>query len=473
MYIFKNSITVFTDGMQNNQTTRYRLVKIAVVIGVCAMMTSCRGGTDDYKSELEDPELINRSMKKITDVIVHDVFSPPVASRIYAYSAIAGYEALRPGYSEYLSMAGQLNELEELPEPDPDEEYFFPVASVHAMLTVGRAMTFSVETIDRYQEELYRRLKDGGIPRGVFNRSVEYGEAVAAHILEWSSKDRYKETRGDEKYTVTNEPGRWIPTPPAYMDAIEPTWNEIRPFAVDSADQFIPPRPKAFSTEEGSPFYEEVMDVYEAGQRIKTDSEMEAIARFWDCNPYVTNLEGHFMFATKKITPGGHWMGITAIASRVAKSGMMETAEAYAMVSVALADAFLVCWDEKFRSNLIRPETVINRHIDPDWKPLLETPPFPEYVSGHSVISRSAAEVLTDLYGSGFAFRDTSEVEYGLPARDFDSFLAAAEEAAISRLYGGIHYPMAIEKGVAQGRKVGQFVLGNVKTKKEKGLAGF
>ena len=172
------------------------------------------------------------------------------------------------------------------------------------------------------------------------------------------------------------------------------------------------------------------------------------------------------MFATKKITPGGHWIGITAVASRKAKSSFGDTINAFTNVSIALYDAFISCWDEKWKTLVVRPETLINQFYDEEWLPLLQTPPFPEYTSGHSVISRAAAVTLTKLYGDNFKFIDTTELAYGLPQRRYNSFIHASEEAAISRLYGGIHYMMAITEGVLQGEKVGDYVVRKIKTKK-------
>jgi hypothetical protein len=206
-----------------------------------------------------------------------------------------------------------------------------------------------------------------------------------------------------------------------------------------------------------------VREVYETGKHLTP--EQKAIAAFWDCNPYVMHVQGHSMFATKKITPGGHWMGIAGIAAHKANADIVKSAETYARMSIALADGFISSWDEKYRTNVIRPETVINTYVDEAWLPLLQTPPFPEYTSGHSVISNAAAEVLTDQFGDGFSFKDTSEVDYGLPPRTFASFRKAAEEAAISRLYGGIHYRQAIEQGSIEGRKVGQLVVQRVRTR--------
>jgi hypothetical protein len=241
------------------------------------------------------------------------------------------------------------------------------------------------------------------------------------------------------------------------MEGIEPSWNEIRPFTLDSAEQFKPPFPTKYDTDIGSQFYQETVEVYKAVNNA-TD-EHKAIASFWDCNPYVLNVTGHVMHASKKITPGGHWINIVKIACEQSNVSIEKSIEAYTLTSIALADAFISCWDEKYRSNLVRPETVINEKIDPDWLPLLQTPPFPEYTSGHSVISSAAAVVLTSIFGDNFAFADDSEVEYGLPVRNFPSFIAASEEAAVSRLYGGIHYRPAIDNGVTQGRALGKYVV--------------
>lgn len=170
------------------------------------------------------------------------------------------------------------------------------------------------------------------------------------------------------------------------------------------------------------------------------------------------------MFATKKISPGGHWIGITGIACKKSDLAIDKTIEAYALVSIGLFDAFISCWDEKYRSKLIRPETYINEHIDKEWTPILQTPPFPEHTSGHSVVSRTSAILLTHLFGDNFEYNDTVEEEFGLPARWYDSFLQASEEAAISRLYGGIHYMPAIQEGIKQGERVGKIIVDRIHT---------
>jgi len=407
---------------------------------------------------------LHKSVKKLSDVIVYDIFSPPVASRVYIYPSIAAYEAAIHADTSYISLEGQLRGLIDVPKPDPTKEYAFDVAALQAFLNVGTALIFSESRIDEFRTQMFEEIRTGGISSKVYKNSIEYGDQISAHILAWADKDNYKQTRSFPKFSVTEDPSRWKPTPPGYGEGIEPSWNKIRPFVLDSATQFVPPPPTPFDLDKNSQFYKETMEVYDV---VKNgDAEKTEIASFWDCNPFALNVTGHVMHATKKISPGGHWIGITKIACEKTKADFTQTAYSYALTSIALADAFISCWDEKYRSNLVRPETVINENIDPDWVPLLQTPPFPEHTSGHSVISRSAALALTHIYGDDFAYEDDVELEYGLPVRKFDSFIHASEEAAVSRLYGGIHYRPAIDYGVDQGEAVGKFILSRVKMKR-------
>ena len=358
---------------------------------------------------------------------------------------------------------GQVKELKKIPTSDnPDINP--QLAALFSFTAVGKTLIFSEDKMEAFQEDFKKKLKTFKVPSRVSKASEAYGEEVATAILEWASGDLYNQTRTFSKYTIREEDRYWKPTPPDYMDGIEPHWQEIRTMVLDSSNQFPPKDPLPFDLKKGSPFQKQLMEVFEVTNGL-TEEEVD-IAKFWDCNPYVTHHRGHAMFATKKITPGGHWIGITAIATRQAKSSFDETVNAYANVSIALFDAFISCWDEKWETLVVRPETLINQYYDEEWLPLLQTPPFPEYTSGHSVISRAAAVTLTDLYGDNFKFTDTTELAYGLPERSYDSFIHASEEAAISRLYGGIHYRMAITEGVEQGQQVGAYIVNQIKTKK-------
>lgn len=437
---------------------------ILKIIILTIILASCNGTPDkEWHPKANNPGYLHRSIKKVTDIIVHDIFSPPVASRIYAYTSVAAYETAIQGDQRFVSLAGQLHGLEPIPKPEEGKEYCFPLASVQAALTVGKALIFSEDKMDAFYAEIMNEFKNTGIPDEVYDRSIEYGNAVAAHIMAWSSKDNYKQSRSFPKYTIVDDPATWKPTPPAYMDAVEPHWNKIRTFFIDSAAQFVPPPPLPFSSDKDTEFYKEAVEVYETGKEL-TDEQKE-IARFWDCNPFMMNVKGHVMFATKKISPGGHWMNITNQACLQANKTFVESAEAYARVAISLADGFISCWDEKYRSSLIRPETYINQFIDENWTPLLQTPPFPEYTSGHSVISNAAAVALTSLFGDNFAFTDSTEIEFGMAPRSFKSFMEASSEAAVSRLYGGIHYRRACDVGADEGKAIGKFIVEGLKTR--------
>lgn len=226
----------------------------------------------------------------------------------------------------------------------------------------------------------------------------------------------------------------------------------------------MPDRPTPFSTDKNSQFYKEALAVYEIGKNL-TD-EQKVIAFFWDCNPFVMNVKGHVTFATKRISPGGHWINITRIVCEKDKVDFVRSTEAYAYVALTLADAFISCWDEKYRSNLIRPETYINQYIDENWVPLLQTPPFPEYSAGHSTISNAAAETMTSLFGDNYAFSDSTQMEFGMKTRELKSFFHASDEVTISRVYGGIHYIPGCEVGKIQGRKIGKYIMDRIKTRK-------
>jgi PAP2 superfamily len=434
--------------------------KLLLALGLAA----CQSTNQDYQTAANNPEFLRRSVIALTDVIIHDVFSPPVAARIYTYASVAAYEAIVPAYPSYQSLAGKLNGLAPPPAPVAGEEYCFPLASTQAFLTTAQGLIFSKDKLIALEQQLHREFEAAGLPTAVFDRSVAHGRAVAAHVMAWAATDNYKQTRSYPKYTVLPDQEKWKPTPPGYQEAVEPNWNKIRPFAIDSAAQFTPPRPPVYSRQPNSEFYKLAQEVYRTGGALTP--EQEAIARFWDCNPFALNLVGHVAFATKKITPGGHWMSIAGIASRQSQAHFAQTAEAFALTALALVDGFISCWDEKYRSQVVRPETYINELIDPQWVPLLQTPPFPEYTSGHSVISAASATVLAKVFGENFSYQDTTQNRFALPPRRFTSFGQAADEASVSRLYGGIHYRPAIELGAAQGRQVGEQVWAKARTRR-------
>ena len=424
------------------------------VIVILLALASCKQKT---RVPMDDAELLHKNQDLLTEIIIYDAFTPPVASRIYVYSSLASYEAIKYSIEGSPSLTARLQGFKTMPQPEKGKSYNFTLAATKAFFTVVRKVkVFSVDSLTKHEESVYNSYKEI-LDKETYNRSVALGESIGEVILQRAAADGYLKSRGKPKHLGSNEPGKWRPTPPDYMDGIEWCWNTMQPMVLDSASLFIPPRPPVYSKDTTSAFFKYVKEVYNISRNLS--EEQKTIAKYWDDNPFVMEHSGHLMFANKKITPGGHWMGIAAIAAKETKANPVKTAQTYALTAIALYDGFISCWDEKYRSNVVRPVTVINEWFDPGWSPFLQTPPFPEYTSGHSTITASAATVLEALYGNNFAFQDTSDLRYIGMQRHFNSFRQAADEASISRVYGGIHYRSGIEAGAEQGKKIGELVV--------------
>ena len=437
---------------------RIKAFSLTLALGIIILLLNSCEPKEEIEITAQDYHLL---VDKVTAIMVNDIFSPPQASRVYVYPNIAAYEALNAHDGNYKSLIPQLNGFSNNAEiTAPHATTNHRLAALIAYMQVAEKLVFSDEVISTYRDSL-TRLWSQQNPESL-EKAERYANEVATNVIAWMENDNYRETRTMPDYDFFDEdPGRWQPTPPAYMKGIEPHWAKIRPMVMDSSSQFKPIPPPSFSLDKKSKFYSELIEVYQISENIRengNNSEKLGIARFWDCNPYVSITKGHFMFAEKKITPGAHWMGICKIASLKSGADFDLTVLAYTKTSIALFDAFISCWDEKYRSNLIRPETLIAEYIDPTWQPILQTPPFPEYSSGHSVVSNAASKALTSIFGDNFEFIDNTEVAYNLPERSFSSFNDAAREAALSRLYGGIHYRSAIEEGASQGKNVGDYI---------------
>ncbi len=396
-----------------------------------------------------------------TMVMVHDVVNPPAASRYYAYMMLAAYDLVSSWDSAMISPAAFI---QHFPVDSSGVGGNGQIAAVYAILETARQMLPSGYLLEKEEKQYLEKLDKWGIPQRVVDHSLAAARAEVKKVIDFSRGDRYNLLSAKLRYTPLKKDSSWYPTPPSYMEAVEPNWRIIRPMIIDSADQFIPPRLTAFSKDTGSAFYRSAMEVYTISKDTGAKAVYErTIAGFWDCNPFAVQTSGHMMIGFKKMSPGGHWMDITGNAAAVAGLNFDQTVEAETLVAVTLMDAFISCWDEKYRSNRIRPETYIDRYIDPRWQPYLQTPPFPEYTSGHSVISTAAADVLTYLFGERIDYTDNAEELFDIAPRTFHSFREAAEEAAVSRLYGGIHYRDAVVNGQVEGKALGACIVGRLR----------
>lgn len=434
-----------------------------LVVSLSILFSSCTNSSKGSTETNVSYKVLQTCNLKLTDAQVERHFTPPVAARNYAYPNVAAYLALEPFYDEYQTLAGQLTDLEASPQPDQKKVYDLELVAFQSFMEVAFELVYRDTIISNFTEVALKEYQEK-IDADIYANSMEYAGAVAQHILAWADKDMYKETRNFQEFAPSELPEKWKPTSPDYMPAIEPSWRVIRPFVLDSAQQFRPIRPTEVAFEPGSKFYEETQEVYNTVKNAT--EEQREIASFWDCNPNISHHHGHFMFFLQKISPGGHWVHIALQALDAKDMNIDQASATMALLGISLHDAFIACWDEKYNSNYIRPETVIKNEMDKEWDPILQTPAFPEYPSGHSVASAAAATVLTDFVDNQFEFIDSTEVPYGLPAREFKSFRQASDEAAISRLYGGIHFMPAIEEGIKMGNNVGDLVLERVKFKK-------
>lgn len=395
---------------------------------------------------------------ELSGVMLHDIASPPAASRFYAYSLLAAYQVVLAKNETLPDFSKQFNVSPSFTSGPVPELFDHVFAATYAMLELGKNILPSGYMLQEKQDKYVATYKkQNRLSKKAVSDNIAYAQTVASQVLQYARTDGYNKLSTYTRYTPTQQEGRWYPTPPAYISAIEPNWKDIRPFFIDSASQFAPPPPTPFDLDSTSDFRTQMIEVYETVNHL-TDEQKE-IANFWDCNPFAVQFSGHMAIGLKKISPGGHWIGITGIACEKAQVSFDSAVMIHTLVALTLHDAFISCWHEKYLSDRIRPETAINRYHDQAWKPLLQTPPFPEYTSGHSVISSASAVVLTHLLGDNFGFDDSSEVYFGLPVRKFTSFYQAADEAAISRLYGGIHFRDAIEAGVGQGKAIGHYIL--------------
>lgn len=417
----------------------------------------------DNRKVTLNQDVLSECNTAIQNAVVVDNVPAPVGSRRYYYAGVAAYEALVPFHKGYQSLAGQLKNLKAISAPDTSKGYCLDLVALCAHTFVSKKLVYKEDSITFYRDRKLAWYKSR-ISSDQYENSIAWGDSVGAHIARWAAKDTFPQTRGTGLYLVKKDAGKWQPTLPDYKDAVEPQWRKLRTAAAPSASFITIKDPEPYSTKPGSRFYAITKQVYD---QVKTqDSSKLLIARYWDDNPNTFVHVGHATINVLKVSPAGHWLGIFSTVARQKKYSLIESAEGFARLGAVIFDAFIVCWDTKYRTEYIRPETAVRDMIDSTWLPPIQTPAFPEYPSGHSVVSSAAATVLTSMFGN-YPFTDSTELEFGLGVRKFNGFREAANEACMSRLYGGIHFIDAIEYGKEMGNKLGDYHLAHVITRKK------
>lgn len=393
----------------------------------------------------------------LSRVMMHDVVSPTIASRYYLYATLGAYAIIAAHDPSFIHPSAFVHGFPQglgtslgIPaEPS--------LSALFCIYESGQLLLPSGMTLGEAYEALRKECQEHGYDEMQIAAAQRLARETARSVVAFAANDGYRKLSALQRYRPRRKEGFWFPTPPAYMDAVDPHWSTMKTLIIDSAGQFPLKAPVPFDTAKGTPFYLLMEEVRNVG--VGLTEEQKEIAGFWDCNPFVVATAGHMSLGFKKISPGGHWMNIACIAAAQNKLGFHRSIQLLSLEAVTLYDAFISCWQAKYTYERVRPETVINKYIDVNWQPLLQTPPFPEYTSGHSVISSASAELLSYLLGDHVAFTDDTEVLFDLKPRHFESFRKAANEASISRLYGGIHYRDGIEQGQVQGRQIGRFVV--------------
>ena len=430
-----------------------QIICIALLLFV---MFSCQEDSKNLSDPFGITEL-NKANRKLIEVVMEDGFSPPIASRVYVYPHIAHYIALHHFFPDSLpGLAGKLNGLTAL--KDIEKAGGHPrLTALLAFAKTAQKLVFSEHYMIKLAESFIEKAKEAGVSKKEIETSKNSAEAISRHLISWFMKDQYIETRTMDRFTSSKNPGEWRETPPDYIPGLESHWMKMRTLLIDSAGMYKAAAPPSYNSDKNSEFYKMVLEVYNQSKNL--DSVNTGIAWFWDDNPNVSEHRGHLVTMTHKISPPGHWLNIIDQVSTRDSSSLFKTTKAYTLSAIAMYDGIISCWYEKYRTNLVRPVSYIQEYIDVNWKPLIQTPPFPEWTSGHSVLSAAAATVLTNIYGENYPFVDSTEVIFDQPVRHFTSFHQAAWEVSLSRFYAGIHYKKSVEEGNKQGKFIGNAVL--------------
>ncbi len=434
-------------------------MRFLVPICLALLVGSCIKNTD-LPSHIFKSADLNHANLTLLETVMGDALSPPVASRAYVYPHIAHYITLSSFYHDSIkSLTDKLNGLQSFEWPEKNNAHP-ELSALFAFTNIAQKVVFSEHYIKSLRDTIVYKAVLHKISKETIEDSRVFAKKITDQLATWVDQDNYIQTRTYDRWTSTKLPHNWRETPPDYVTGLEPHWDQIRPLLLDTIGGFIPKTIPEFSTDPHSDFYKMVYQVYD--QRKKGTPYHEDTAWFWDCNPIGTVHQGHMIMVIQKFTPPGHWLNIVNQISEHENASYIKTTRAYTFTAIAMFDALIDAWHLKYKTDLVRPVTYIQEYIDPHWTPVIQTPPFPEYTSGHSATSASAAGVLTELFGDNYNFTDKTQLRYGLKERTFTSFKEAARQVDSSRFYGGIHYMQGVDEGSRQGFYVARNVINKV-----------
>ncbi|MGB6037046.1 MAG: vanadium-dependent haloperoxidase [Cryomorphaceae bacterium] len=393
-----------------------------------------------------------------------DGFLPTQAARAYGYIGVTAYESVIYGIDPSYRLEGQIDGFSEgsIPNPDSELKYNWAIACNAATAEMMRLMfdlNLSDENrlaINTLESDNLARLRAGEDDYTVA-RSISYGLSVAEAIYEASKTDGGHQSYMDPfqlPYTMETDDFCWVPTggPNGPQNPVSPYWMENRSFIQGIVNASQPEAHIPFSTDSNSEFYGQAMEVYQQVNTFNTNEE-RTIAEYWADDPFAT------------CTPAGHTFNIVNQLLGESNATLEKTAVGLGMMAVAENDAFISCWKSKYDYILVRPVTYIQNYIDPSFETTIGTPPFPAYTSGHSAEIGAGVKVLIHLFAEengDYTFTDLSQLQYGFSARNYDNFYDMADECALSRFYGGIHYEMDNSRGLELGFAVGDAVVNDI-----------
>jgi membrane-associated phospholipid phosphatase len=446
--------------MQNKFKELMLLIGLSTLVGI-----GCRkqDQTITLQNELSPPlqaKAQNGAVKRFDSYVAHSWYrlmlkliietpghTPPIAARSFGYTGVTLYESLIGEMANHNTLVGQLNGLNSVPRRVYGNSYLAPLTANAALARIIKylfqnasgANLNRIDSMEAANENLYSQ----HMSQEIINRSNDYGRAVADAIYNWSLSDGGNQAYLNvfpADYIPPIGADKWIPTPPLFQHAMLPYWGNNRQMVLaNGIGPVDPPTPIAFSTSAGSSFYQSAYEVYNTSLHLTADQRTMAL--YWN--------DGSGTF-----TPPGHNFAIALQMIRDHDLNLYLAATLLAKLGVAENDAGVVCWRAKFKTNLLRPVTFIRSYIDPSWTSLIPTPPFPTYTSGHSTFSAAAATILSAEIGNQISFTDSTKIAYGFSTRSFSNFIEYAEEAASSRLYGGIHYGFDNENGFSCGKQI-------------------